>query len=107
MTKDQLIGALILIGSIAGIVIYGWLVGFSPWPVITVQVTAFLGIAAILAILAWIGWTLATTPAPTPIEETPLETPAEEEKPAGEEGSEEEAPEKKEEAKLVKKKKSS
>ena len=95
MTKDQLIGALILIGSIAGIVIYGWLVGFSPWPVITVQVTAFLGIAAILAILAWIGWTLATTPAPTPIEETPLETPEEEEKPKPEEAKEEKEPEKK------------
>jgi len=89
MTKDQVIGALILIGSIAGIMIYGWLVGFSPWPLITVQVTAFLGIAVILAILAWIGWTLATTPAPTPIEETPLETPEEEEKPKPEEKSEE------------------
>lgn len=95
MTKDQVIGALILIGSIAGIVIYGWLVGFSPWPVITVQVTAFLGIAVILAILAWIGWTLATTPAPTPIEETPLETPQEEEKPKPEEAREEREPEKK------------
>ena len=88
MTKDQVVGALILIGSIAGIVIYGWLVGFSPWPVITIQVTAFLGIAVILAILAWIGWTLATTPAPTPIEETPLEAPEEESPPAEEEKKE-------------------
>ena len=103
MTKDQVIGALILIGSVAGILIYGWLVGFSPWPVITLQVTAFLGIAVILAILAWIGWTLTTTPAPTPIEETPLETPGEEEKPIGEEAKEE-APEKKEETKEAKKK---
>jgi len=91
MTKDQVIGALILIGSVAGILIYGWLVGFSGGqiPFITLQVTAFLGIGVILAILAWIGWTLATTPAPTPIEETPLETPEEEEKPVAEEGKEE------------------
>ena len=88
MTKDQVVGALILIGSVAGIVIYGWLVGFSPWPVITIQAPAFLGIAVILAILAWIGWTLATTPAPTPIEETPLEAPEEEKPPAGEEKKE-------------------
>lgn len=92
MTKDQVVGALILIGSIAGIVIYGWLVGFSPWPVITLQLTAFLGIGVILAILAWIGWTLATTPAPTPIEETPLEAPEEEKPPAGEEKKEAKEP---------------
>jgi len=33
------------------------------------QLTAFIAIAGVLGILAWIGYTLATTPPPKPIEE--------------------------------------
>jgi len=34
----------------------------------------FIAFTAILAIGAWIGWTMATTPPPKPIEEIQLET---------------------------------
>ena len=68
-SKDQVIGALLLIASIIGILVYGWLVFLTPYSLIVVQITAFIAIAAILAILAWIGYTLATTPPPKPIEE--------------------------------------
>ena len=79
MAGDRTIGAAILIASILGILVYGWLVMFE-WE-ITLKVTAFLGITLILGILAWIGYTMATTPPPEPIADIPDPTP----KPATEE----------------------
>lgn len=35
------------------------------------EVTAFIGVALILAILAWIGYTMATTPPPEPVANIP------------------------------------
>ena len=61
-----MMGALILAGSIVGIVVYGWLL--LSYSVLVLQVTAFLAVAAMLGILAWIGWTMATTPPPAPLE---------------------------------------
>ena len=69
MSRDQVIGALILIGSIIGIVLYGWLVFLSPWILLVMELTGFIAVAGVLGILAWIGYTLATTPPPKPIEE--------------------------------------
>jgi len=67
MDKDQATGALILVLSLIGIVVYGALLYWYPtW---TLQVSAFLAGGTLLAILAWIGYTLATTPPPKPIEE--------------------------------------
>ncbi|NWG09204.1 MAG: transcriptional regulator [Nitrososphaerales archaeon] len=67
MEKDQAIGAIILIASILGIIIYGWLLFFIA-PQLVLQISAFIAVVAILVILAWIGWTMATTPPPKPIE---------------------------------------
>lgn len=50
----------------AGIVGYGVLLWL--WPTVVLQVTAFMGVAVILGILAWVGWTMATTPPPAPLE---------------------------------------
>ncbi|MBS7637778.1 transcriptional regulator [Candidatus Bathyarchaeota archaeon] len=69
MMDDRVIGAGILVGSLLGIGIYFWLVFLSPWTVLVIQVSAFAAVAALLAIVAWIGYTLATTPPPKPIEE--------------------------------------
>ncbi|MBO3810056.1 MAG: transcriptional regulator [Candidatus Brockarchaeota archaeon] len=66
---DRILGAGILLGSLLGIGIYFWLVFLSPWTVQVVQASAFIAATAILTILAWIGYTLATTPPPKPIEE--------------------------------------
>jgi len=66
----------ILIASIAGIALYAWLI--YAYTIIVLQVTAFLAVAAVLVILAWSGWTMATTPPLEPIEfETPSATPSE------------------------------
>jgi len=40
---------------------------------LTLQVSAFLAVAFAFGILAWIGYTLATTPPPKPIEEVEKE----------------------------------
>lgn len=71
MSKDQAIGALILVGSVAGIFIYAWLL-FLMGPAISLlalQLTGLVAVGGVLGILAWIGYTLATTPPPAPIED--------------------------------------
>jgi predicted DNA-binding transcriptional regulator len=69
MSTDKQIGIAIFAASIAGILVYGWLVFFGA-PMIVLQLTAFVAISLILGILAWIGYTMATTPPPEPISET-------------------------------------
>ena len=66
MSKDQMMGAGILVVSLAVLVIYTWLL--YDYALIVLQITAFIAVAGVLLIMAWIGWTMATTPPPTPIE---------------------------------------
>jgi predicted DNA-binding transcriptional regulator len=73
MGKDQITGWMILLGSILGIIVYFYLVLLSPWTMLTIQISAFIAVAALLSIMAWIGYTLATTPPPTPIEDLDIE----------------------------------
>ena len=61
MNRDQVIGALILAASMIGTVIYGWILFFTKWKILLLQITGFVAVVAILGILAWIGYTLATT----------------------------------------------
>jgi predicted DNA-binding transcriptional regulator len=67
MASDRAIGAVILVASLIGVIVYGWLV-FLWAPMIVLQITAFIAVAFVLGILAWIGYTMATTPPPQPIE---------------------------------------
>jgi predicted DNA-binding transcriptional regulator len=69
MNKDRVLGAGILVGSLLGVGLYFYLVFLSPWYILTVQLSAFVAVAAVLLILAWIGYTLATTPPPMPLED--------------------------------------
>ena len=76
MSKDQAIGGIIfavcvIIGILytVGLFYFGnplnrWSIEF--W---LIAIPVFLAFIAILAIGAWIGWTMATTPSPKPIEE--------------------------------------
>ncbi|MEM3694273.1 MAG: transcriptional regulator [Candidatus Bathyarchaeia archaeon] len=68
MSKDQVIGSLILAASLIGILAYAWLVFFSDLWAIVLRLTGFVAVGGILALMAWIGYTLATTPPPKPIE---------------------------------------
>ena len=67
---DRVLGGVILVGSLLGVACYFWLVFLSPWSLLVVQVSAFAAVAAALLIVAWIGYTLATTPPPpAPLED--------------------------------------
>jgi hypothetical protein len=94
MSKDQALGALIvvvcvvlIVGYLGGLFLYdpyikGWLnIGSAAnvqfWLIATPVLVAFV---AIMLIGAWIGYTMATTPSPKPIEEITSETKQETEK---------------------------
>ena len=74
MADDRVLGGAILVGSLAGIVIYFWLLFMSPWAWLTVQGSALLAVGMCLLIMAWIGYTLATTPPPMPLEDFDFES---------------------------------
>jgi len=78
LSKDQLIGLLLLVVGVFGILLYGWLVFLTQWSMIVLQLTGFVAVAAILAIVSWIGYTMATTPPPKPIEDIESELKEEE-----------------------------
>ena len=67
--NDRILGHLILTGSLLGIIGYFYLIFMSPWILEVFQVSVFVAVAAVLAIMAWIGYTLATTPPPMPLED--------------------------------------
>ncbi|MCW4025993.1 MAG: transcriptional regulator [Candidatus Bathyarchaeota archaeon] len=91
-SKDQMIGAVILIVCIAIAAGYTYGVLFTPFRDWLIYIVVLLAFLAIMFIGAWIGWTMATTPPPKPIEELELE-----EEKAEEEAEEEKAEEKEEE----------
>lgn len=69
MNKDQSIGAAILAVAIVGLIVYTYLL--IMFPTLILQITAFVMVALILVIAAWIGWTMATTPPPAPLDMEP------------------------------------
>jgi hypothetical protein len=92
VSKDQTIGGMIfavclIVGVLyaVGLFYFGEpLVGVG-WPIEfwLIAIPVFLAFIAIMAIGAWIGWTMATTPPPKPIEEITSEIEEKvEEKPA-------------------------
>jgi hypothetical protein len=98
VSKDQTIGGLIFVVCV--VIIIGYIVSlFAPRFVVDlvgfgsvdslrywlVAVPVLIALVAVLGIGAWIGWTMATTPPPKPIEEIEAEEKKEEEKPEGEE----------------------
>ena len=81
--KDQTIGGLICLVCMAVAIGYvatlffpqhvlGWLEP-STVQLWIVAIPVFVAFLALLSIGAWIGWTMATTPPPKPIEEFPSE----------------------------------
>ena len=91
MNKDNVIGAAILVASVVVIAVYIWLTFFPPLTgldLFILKLTGSVAVAAVFGILAWIGYTLATTPPPKPIEEIEkeIEKKTEQEK-SGEEAS--------------------
>jgi 1,4-dihydroxy-2-naphthoate octaprenyltransferase len=106
VSKDQAIGGVICLVCVIvgllytlGLFYWGYILDVGAWSIALwlIAIPVFIAFIAILAIGAWIGWTMATTPPPKPIEEitsemekeqkatTVEEKPTAEEKPATEE----------------------
>lgn len=107
MAKDRLIGAIMLIAAIIIWLCYTYygliyialgkhILSFLPEisPTLVIAIPVWLGMTAILFIVAWIGWTMATTPPPESLEEL-SELEEFEEKEESEEKAEEEKEEEK------------
>jgi len=73
MAKDRAIGAVLVIAAIVGVLVYGSLMFLFGGHVsmIVLEITAFVAVLAILVILGWIGYVMATTPPPVPLEPEP------------------------------------
>jgi formate hydrogenlyase subunit 3/multisubunit Na+/H+ antiporter MnhD subunit len=102
MSKDQAIGGAILVVCVLVAVFYVVTLFYPSWLTIIgvsqaavawhgdvqywlVAVPVFIAFVAILLIGAWIGWTMATTPPPKPIEEITTEMEEKKEEPKPEE----------------------
>lgn len=95
MSKDQAIGGAILVVCVLVALFYVVTLFYPSWLNVVgvndtsgvqfwiVAVPVFVAFVAIMLIGAWIGWTMATTPPPKPIEEitTEMEEKKEESKP--------------------------
>ena len=118
MSKDQVIGGVILLVCVVVAVVYlvalfGYNDLIKPWLNIgsgaavqfwLIAVPVFVAFIAILFIGAWIGWTMATTPPPKPIEEITSEIEDKKEEPKMESEPVKEAPDTDEKSEVKKKK---
>jgi predicted DNA-binding transcriptional regulator len=102
LNKDQGIGWTLAVVSVMVIILYAWGVFATTYDILLLKLTGFIAVAGVFGILAWIGYTLATTPPPKPIEEIEKEL-EEELKKLEEEMKEEEGKEEKSEGKEEKK----
>ena len=118
VSKDQAIGGAILLVCVLVAVFYIVTLFYPSWLSViglavnaadvqfwVIAVPVFIAFVAIMFIGAWIGWTMATTPPPKPIEEITTEIEDKKEEPKVEEPAAEKAPEASNEEKIAKKKK--
>jgi predicted DNA-binding transcriptional regulator len=57
---NQITGLAILFVSVFLFLIYSYFLLSSQWGLIIVQITVLIAVAAIVAVIAWIGYTMAT-----------------------------------------------
>jgi len=62
MADEKLLGSGLIVISVIVVIIYGWLVFFSRYSLTILKVTAFLAILVLFSLIAWVGYTIATTP---------------------------------------------
>jgi predicted DNA-binding transcriptional regulator len=87
LNKDQAIGGAIFLVCVVIAILYVATLFFPEWLGVlglkasetdvrfwTIAVPVFVAFIAIMGIGAWIGWTMATTPPPKPMEEITSET---------------------------------
>ena len=123
VSKDQAIGGAIFIVCLLVAVFYLVTLFFPSWLGVfgvdtsvaalanyqfwVIAVPVFIAFVAIMFIGAWIGWTMATTPPPKPIEEITTEIEEKKEEPKAEEPAETKMPETPTEEKMTERKRKS
>lgn len=108
VSKDQTIGGIIFLVCVVIAIFYvvtlfypdwminlGWVSDKDAVRFWIIAVPVFIAFIAVMGIGAWIGWTMATTPPPKPIEEITSEIEEKKEEPVPEEAAEEEKPKRK------------
>ena len=123
VSKDQAIGGAILLVCLLVAVFYLVTLFYPDWLSVfgvgntdadranvrfwVIAVPVFIAFVAIMFIGAWIGWTMATTPPPKPIEEITTEIEEKKEEPKAEEPAETKMPETPTEEKMPERKRKS
>jgi len=69
MSRDRVVGLVLLVVSVVVIVAYAYVMFETHYAFLLLQLTGVVAIAVVFGILAWVGYALATTPPPKPIEE--------------------------------------
>ena len=69
MNRDRVVGIALLVISIAIIIAYAYIMFATPYAMFLLELTGVVAVAVVFGILAWVGYALATTPPPKPIEE--------------------------------------
>lgn len=59
---DRKAGVALLIVSLVGFAVYAYFLLGTDWGIVIVKLTVLVVVAALLAVLAWIGYTIATAP---------------------------------------------
>jgi len=59
---DKTLGYILFIGSLFGVGSYFYLMFISPWGLLILQASVFLTVAAVLVIIAWIGYLMVSEP---------------------------------------------
>jgi predicted DNA-binding transcriptional regulator len=67
--RDQIVGSGLLIISVIVIIAYAYILYATSYDIALLKLTGLIAVAGVFGILGWIGYTLATTPPPKPIEE--------------------------------------
>lgn len=76
VSKDQGIGGFVFVACVAVAISYTFALfwpALAPFRLWIVAIPVLIAFVVVLAIGAWIGWTMATTPPPRPIEELEVE----------------------------------
>ena len=67
--NDRTTGTLLMVGAIGILALYSY--GLFQFTILVLAITAFIGVAAVLGLVGWIGYSIATTSPPPPPEPEP------------------------------------
>jgi len=61
LARNNITGIVLLVASVIVFVVYTYVLLGTKWGIIVLQLTVIGAVAALLAVLGWIGYTMATT----------------------------------------------